>query len=91
MESSESIYKRVNCCGIKSFISSKFRKVWKKSSTNSGSKTDQQQLVPQSERRYNSDDYDYVQEEDLDKISGESISLYQCEMPEEKIKKLRVR
>ena len=88
MESSESIYKRVNCCGIKSFISSKLRKVWKKS--NGRSNTDQQQLVPLPETRSSSDDYDYVQEEDLDKISGESISLYQCEMPEEKIRKLRV-
>ena len=34
------------------------------------------------------DDYVEVQE---DKYSSESISLYQCEMPAEKIKKLKVR
>ena len=34
------------------------------------------------------DDYVEVQE---DKYTSESISLYQCEMPAEKIKKLKVR
>merc|ERR1719233_1495200 len=34
-------------------------------------------------------DDDYVSEDELDKISGDSISLYTCEMPEEKLAKIK--
>ena len=33
---------------------------------------------------------DYVEVEEEDRVSSDSISLYQCEMPAEKIKKLKV-
>jgi len=35
-----------------------------------------------------SHDDDYVSEDELDKISGDSISLYTCEMPEEWLAKI---
>jgi len=34
-------------------------------------------------------DDDYVSEDELDKISGDSISLYTCEMPEERLAKIK--
>jgi len=37
----------------------------------------------------NSSSSDYVSEDELDQVSGDSISLYQCEMPAEKLAKLK--
>ena len=46
-------------------------------------------LIEFSRKFVSEDNYDYV-EEDVDKVSSD-ISLYQCEMPAEKIKRLKAK
>jgi len=84
---SESNSKKSSCCGIKSFISSGLKKVFRKTKSSDSVKQQKSDHIKESGSGATSrDDYDYVKE---DGVSSDSISLYKCEMPEEKIRKLR--
>jgi len=82
--------KNSSCCGIKSFIRSGIKKVFRKTKSSDSEKQQKSEknIKESGSGATSRDDYDYVKE---DGVSSdiESISLYKCEMPEEKIRKLR--
>merc|ERR1712133_306746 len=89
----ETNFKRFSCRSFKNLFYSSIRKAFKKGSSTSNERKEEtnKELVNVQIERHNSDNYDYVQEDNVDKISSDSISLYQCEMPAERIRKLRAK
>ena len=73
-------------CTLSSGIKKVFRKT--KSSDSEKQQKSEKNIKESGSGAASRDDYDYVKE---DGVSSdiESISLYKCEMPEEKIRKLR--
>ena len=86
----ETNFKRFSCRSFKNLVYSSIRKAFKKGSSNEKKGETNKEIVDVRIERHNNDNYDYVQEDNVDKISSDSISLYQCEMPAERIRKLRV-
>ena len=89
----ETNFKRFSCRSFKNLFYSSIRKAFKKApvANNSTKKETNKDVLNVQIERHNNDNYDYVQEDNIDKVSSDSISLYQCEMPAERIRKLRVR
>ena len=88
----ETNFKRFSCRSFKNLLYSSIRKAFKKGSSTSNERKEEtnKEIVNVQIERHNNDNYDYVQEDNVDKISSDSISLYQCEMPAERIRRLRV-
>merc|ERR1712112_723957 len=93
MGEEETNFKRFSCRSFKNLFYSSIRKAFKKApvANNSTKKETNKDVLNVQIERHNNDNYDYVQEDNIDKVSSDSISLYQCEMPAERIRKLRAK